>query len=292
MSIFDKIITDAKSGGWQYTSESINFQEYRRQSNPQLSSSAPRYISIQDYEHLIGLAPSGLEMVLRMGRGNFVLLRGPTQDSIKDFFLLDDDIFQAAPPVNFPVIDFDGNLLSFKLLSTLSEANAVNLALASGLLGHALGLDEPFPKIAPATGMSSYSFYVRPNQEVSKVWFYDRGSVEIDTCFIAKRNGRASLFILEAKSSKKAQVDRDSSLAKHKIVYPIMSLSKYVPKEIDICPVYLRSWMEDGYPHYSIVECNYPDPRQFSEDSPPAITALEPTERRSVCRLELDFESI
>lgn len=74
---------------------------------------------------------------------------------------------------------------------------------------------------------------------------------------VEKRKGKDTLFIIEAKSA-----GIHKSLAKHKLVYPLLGIAERVPENISIVPVYLKVInLKDGI-HYHIAECSYPDPRQ------------------------------
>lgn len=50
-----------------------------------------------------------------------------------------------------------------------------------------------------------------------------KGQVEIDALFVGRRNRQETLFVIEAKTSNNFQ-----SLAKHKLVYPVLALSSNV----------------------------------------------------------------
>jgi len=113
----------------------------------------------------------------------------------------------------------DTQLFAFQLLPALTETSLVNLAVASGLLHHALDLDEPQTTIIPATGQSTFSFHFRPHPAYGICWTHDRGQVEMDALFVARRSGAEALFVVEAKSGRTF-----SNIAKHKLVYPCLAL--------------------------------------------------------------------
>ena len=75
------------------------------------------------------------------------------------------------------------------------------------------------------------------------------------------------LFIIEAKS------DTTESLAKHKLVYPVLALRPVIRKNIRIAPVYMRVKRTDQEVHYHILECDWPDPRR---NEPLGIDQLTP----------------
>ncbi|WP_252371579.1 DUF6997 domain-containing protein [Pseudoalteromonas phenolica] len=112
----------------------------------------------------------------------------------------------------------------------------VNLACASGLLKEALSLDDEASIIVPATGQSTFTFRFKPICDEDTILEHINGQVEIDAVFVGKRNGKENLFVIEAKHSEKFD-----SLAKHKLLYPCLSLLEKLPASMPIVPVYLRS---------------------------------------------------
>jgi hypothetical protein len=77
---------------------------------------------------------------------------------------------------------------AFKYLPRLTESSVVNLALASGILGEALNLDDPRCPIIPATAQSTFTFDVKAYED-TPAWSHHRGQIEIDSVFFSKRNG-------------------------------------------------------------------------------------------------------
>lgn len=142
-------------------------------------------------------------------------------------------------------------------MPALTETSYVNLALASGLLAHALRLDDAHKPIVPATCQSTFTFNVRPHPCTAASWTHRRGQVEVDALFVAKRGGKQHLFVVEAKVSPGLR-----SLAKHKLVYPILALQTSVPKYLPIVPVYLRIVPASDGIHFFVCECAWaPDDR-------------------------------
>jgi hypothetical protein len=208
-------------------------------------------------------------MVLRLGsppgsrRTEFVLAR--VGGGLNEFFLFNDDIFPSEEPSIFLPTASWRQLYSFQVLNRLSESALVNLALASGLLSFALGLDDESTIPAPATGQSTFTFTFQAHPAIDRELVHNAGQVEIDALFVARRHGKEVLFVIEAKVGEKTK-----SLAKHKLVYPILALSRHAPAGMSIVPVYLHvTEQNDGF-HYQIIECKFPDPR----DAVRAITEL------------------
>jgi hypothetical protein len=135
------------------------------------------------------------------------------------------------------------------------ENAMVNLALASGLIGYALGLEKPYPLSAPVTGKSTFSFKFRAHTEIDIVFAHDFGQVEIDAIIVGRRKRRDCVFVIETKAGP------HRSLAKHKLVYPILALASRIPHDMAIVPVYLRAEQFDNNIRYNMWECTLPDPR-------------------------------
>jgi hypothetical protein len=97
--------------------------------------------------------------------------------------------------------DLYSTLYTFMLLPGFTETSVVNLALASGLLPYALDVDATYTPSVPATGQSVFSFPVKPNSKLGAEWFHQRGQVEIDALFVARRRSKETLFLVEVKCS-------------------------------------------------------------------------------------------
>ena len=192
-------------------------------------------------------------MVFRLGQGDgrgtqFALVKA--EHSITEFFLSEAEY--SSTPIHFSPKVPASDLFPFKLLGTITETGAVNLAIASGLLGHALRCDEPSPRVSPATGASTYTFDVWPHRRLTDLcWQHVQGQVEIDAIYWANRDGMPVLFVIEAKHG------QPSALAKTKLAYACSAVAtKRVPADIPIVPVYLRSWQQpNGRVRFCITEC-------------------------------------
>lgn len=146
----------------------------------------------------------------------------------------------------------------FRLFPSINETGLVNYAFASGIIKYALDLDSDQDTIMPLTWNSSYKFKLKPHSLLDKYFTHNKGQVQIDGLFVGKRENKLILFIVEAKS------DETKSLAKHKLVYPILSIlsiANNIPPDMTIVPVYMRVTEEAEILHFSIAECDYPDPR-------------------------------
>lgn len=167
-----------------------------------------------------------------------------------DYFLLDQEIFADIKAELFiPPVPMR-QLFAFTLLPKFTETSLVNLAMASGLLSHALRLDDEALPSAPATGQGTYSFAFAPHADLNVTWTHTRGQVEIDAALIAKREGKETLFVVEAKAG-----DEFDSLAKHKLLYPVLALRNGIPDYMPLVPVYIRAIRRQDAFHFYVAEC-------------------------------------
>ena len=187
---------------------------------------------------------------------------------MEEFFLLDDKLFGEESVETYLPEASAFELFPYQLLGTPQEMGAVNLAVASGLLGYALDLDEPRPRVAPATGRSTYSFKFRPHSAYDVEFSHQRGQVETDAVFFGRRNKRWTLFVIEAKISSDRAPKQSRSLSKAKLAYAVAALgSKPVPSDVAVVPVYMRVEKAAGRLLYSIAECAIDDVRRPAVDS-------------------------
>ncbi|MAF15852.1 MAG: hypothetical protein CMG93_07710 [Marinomonas sp.] len=255
--IFTEALNDMSDpeGRWRNPE---SFQGYASRVNAHVSSTA-RHISIQSINELAPELRDSRTMIFRLGSPSgsrhtfFALAKVITGWS--DYFLFDEDLFASVEKEKLSVNWQAGDLIPFTVISKLTETSYVNLALASGLFEAALGLTISGVSI-PATGRSSHTFEVRPNNQLSALWLHESGQVEVDSIFLAKRNGKKVLCVVEAKSG-----GFPSNLPKHKLVYPILTVAPYLSEEIEIVPIYLRVQDRNGSLEYYVTECSFPDPR-------------------------------
>jgi hypothetical protein len=193
-------------------------------------------------------------MVFRLGANkqtkgtSFALMK--TDNDFHDFFLFDEVIFQDIDPITLELDWKDEKYISFSTIAKLTETSFVNLALASKVLEKALSLDTNTISI-PVTGRGNYTFQVKPKEQKDIIWKHTTGQVEIDSIFVGNKNGEKHLFIVEAKSGK-----FPSSLAKHKLMYPIYAIIPNVPKDYKITPVYMNVKETQEFITFYIAECN------------------------------------
>jgi len=135
-------------------------------------------------------------------------------------------------------------------LPTFSETGFVNLALSTGVVSRALGLDGDRVGTAPATVESSFGFAFEPHPDRPTVLDHNDGRVGIDALVSARRGGERVLLVVTARCG------GGVALAKHRIVYPALAaetLSVGVDRTV---PVYLRARPTDEGVRYSIYECS------------------------------------
>jgi hypothetical protein len=256
----------------------VSFRDYLRQHNLPYKDTATA-ISVDSRRKLSKDLVDSNVMVFRLGNHPgtnhtaFALAR--TREGWSDFFLEDDRLFSSLEIHSFDASRCNQDLTAFRFLPRLTEPSLVNLALASGLLGEALELDEAGIPIVPATGQSTYTFDVQPFAD-GPSWTHRQGQVEIDSLFFAKRNGKQVVFAVEAKRS--ATFD---SLAKHKLVYPYLALRNSLPSSIQIVLVYLRAVRNGDSWNFFVCECGFEDSAVFS------LSTLRATGRRSALQLRV-----
>jgi len=251
-----------------------SFQKYAQATGLTNAKTAPA-ISVDSLAGMPSELRAARAMVFRLGAAEgeqhtqFALAR--CVNGWEDYFLMDASVFSsAAAELYIPAVSMK-ELFAFQLLPALTEASYVNLALASGLLAHALRLDDERSAHVPATGQSTFSFQVRPHSAYPVSWNHRRGQVEIDALFVAQRGGKPHLFLVEAKVSTGLQ-----SLAKHKLVYPLLALRASVPHYLPIVPVYVRAMAAEGGVHFCVCECRW----NLDESTEPAIADLRPAHVR------------
>ena len=233
------------------------FLQYCKDINFKPKGTTAQYISLDFYEKLPEELKENEAMVLRMGGGhktNLVLLK--TDNSLKHVFLDDGSIFSNLEPRTFmPKVEMR-ELIPYYLMPTRSETTFVNFALSTGVFHKALGLDGNTKITMPATGKSTFSFDVKIHSSIDHVFHHKSGQVEIDGIFLGQKKGEDCLFILEAKNK-----DSNTTLSKHKLVYPILSIANSVPLDIKIVPVYMKSIEHKEFFEFKIAECFFEDPR-------------------------------
>lgn len=244
----------------------ISFLAYVDDHELDAGSRTPKYISIDFVSDLVWELRERDTMVLRLGRATdgrgtqFALVRA--DESIREFFLVDSEVFEEAKARGYESDVDDERMLGFRALPNLSETSLVNLGLASGVMSEALDIDHRKSLLPPATGRSTFTFPLRPHSRLDAELEHRKGQVEVDTLFAEHRNGTRVLFVIEAKTGTSL-----GSIANHKLVYPTLAVADNVPAEVDIIPVYLR--VVDH-----VVECSFPDPR----DEPAALNELRATQ--------------
>jgi hypothetical protein len=219
---------------------------------------APSVISIDSFERLHTTFKKNNAMLFRLGRSTgtgtqFAVAK--VTGSLNDFFIFEDDIFDSRGVIYQPKVH-ENQLFAYKILPKLTENSLINLGFSTGLISFALGLDKVDPIFPPATCSSTFSFQFIPHTRISNLFNHKNGQVEIDSMFMDNRNGIRTLFVIEAKYG-----HENKSLAKHKLLYPILSIAPYVPKDIPIVPVYIKACKTVLGVHFHIVECYFPDPR-------------------------------
>jgi hypothetical protein len=149
------------------------------------------------------------------------------------------------------------DLFSFSIMPKLTENTLLSLGLATGVIQAGLGMDSEEPIPSPSEANGSYKFEIK-NPHNSENFIHD-GQVEIDTVVFGKMNGEYTLFVIEGKEGKPS-----TTLAKHKLAYPVMALASEgnIPEYINIVPAYVRAWQDvkNNSIHYCVatfeMDCN------------------------------------
>jgi hypothetical protein len=223
-------------------------------------------LSVDTRPQLPGALAEQETMVLELGRAvdgpgtGFALVRVP--GGLDDFFL-DEMAFPADDRVR---LDFspDGEdtlaqprevqemLDLYRSLPTFSERGFVTLALSTGLVSRALGLDPERIGTAPATAVSSFTFAFEPHPDRPTVLHNTDGQLDLDALVLTRRGGERVLLVVEAQCGSRQQP------AKHRIAYPALAAAS-LPLDVDrIVPVYLRARPTADGVRYSIYECSLP----------------------------------
>jgi hypothetical protein len=210
-------------------------------------------------------------MVLRLGSSpstgpgtHFVVVR--ISGGSASFFLSDDELFRDVPIKNFLPDTPVQELFAFGLLNALTESSALQLGLLTGVLADALDLDPPRRPIVSVSGNGVYSFEFRIDPSYPVVLRHHRGQVEVDALFVARRDGRDTVFVLEAK------MDRTRSIAKHKLLYPVLGVLNQIPPELPVVPVYVRIHQTATGTIFSVAECS---PLSSGRAELPFLTTLD-----------------
>jgi hypothetical protein len=233
-SVFASALLDLGEGDG--VSIAMSFRDYARGAGLDARRATPEYISVDSYGRLAKSLREASTMVFRLGEAEgtgtqFSLVR--VAGRLRDFFVFDDDVFTPETVRTYLPEASSRALFPFALLDTAVEANLVNFAFATGLIGQALDLDQPPP--IPACGRGRYSFDFRPHSSLPGVLHHRSGQVEVDALFTARRGGRQELFVIEAKVG-----NAPGSLSLHKLAYPCMAFRGAVPTDMPIVPVYLK----------------------------------------------------
>jgi len=277
MGTFTKALAEMQaSGSWHREPQS--FADYLDQNELPKRDTASS-ISVDSVGKLDPELREARVMVFRLGaepgqRGTRFALAKAKHSNLSDYFALDDELFSRTVPELFiPSVSYQ-SLFGFTLLPRFTETSLVNLAVFSGLLGHALRLDKSAIQSAPATGQSVFSFEFRPRADMPITWKHTQGQVEIDAVFAGQRSERPVAIIVESKAS-----DEPDSLAKHKLLYPFLALRPMLPRYMDIVLVYLRAIRTGDAFNFFVAECG------VSEDRPAIDTLTFSNPRQLVLKI-------
>lgn len=263
------------------------FSVYKARSGVKGNYGTQETISVQELQKLEPELKAKHVMVFRCGaRGGgtrFALARSKCWP--KDYFILDEG-FAAEPPTLLSRAPMR-ELFGFNLVKPV-ERTLVNLALTSGALATALQLDDLNYAPPGATGNSAYSFKFRPHSCDETVVPHEEGQVEIDLLFVAQRNSEDSVFVVEAKYENRTgrrSTLPNGTLAKHKLLFPVLAVRPRVPGSMRIIPVYLKAVVGEGSIDFHVAEC---EPYRGGGSEVECVDCMTVARRQSL-RLPLHF---
>jgi len=273
--LFQKALSDFdRAGGLLYGP--LDFAKYRLEAGFPDARTAES-ISINSFEEGFPKElKNGNAMVLRLGsdplqQGNttqFVLSRVRTD--WRDYFLFDSDIVKLTERKLFIPDVSERALFPFRLLPKMVESSFVNLGLASGLVQEFLGIQDK-RSIVPATGQSTFTFDFLVFSDSAFGVKHNNGQVEIDALITGRRDGIETLFVIEAKHTRHVREYSESTLPKHKLIYPLCAIASRsdIRNNFNLVPLYLRTWYSEVGLNFLLAECSY------SFQPVPVLTSLE-----------------
>lgn len=263
------------------------FTQYRARSGAAGLFKTQATISVQELADLRPELRTAQTMVFRCGASGggtrFALARSKRWPD--DFFILDSG-FSPAPPTFLSAAP-TRELLGFSLIKPV-ERTLVNLALTSGAVAEALDLDDASYGPPGATGNSAYSFQFRPHSCDATVVTHESGQVEIDLVFVARRSREETVFVVEAKYEDRLgrkSATPSGTLAKSKLLFPVLAIQPRVPAGMPIVPVYLKAVVAEEVIDFHFAECNSYRGGQKGTETVDEMTVI----RRRSLRLPLHF---
>jgi len=211
-----------------------------------LKGKTPRYLSIDFLRTYQTTHPELYDAnmyLLRLGSGHFSLVES---ENILEEYFIEDSIFPEKGE-RYVSSASQQDIFSFSVMPKLTENTLLSLGLATGVIQACLGMDSEDPIPSPSEANGTYQFEVL-NPHDAKPFLHD-GQVEIDTVVFGKVKGAYTLFVIEGKEGKPSN---SSTLAKHKLAYPVYALASQgnIPDYINIVPAYVRAWVEGNRIHY------------------------------------------
>lgn len=271
MGIFSSIVNEVLKQGLSFTSPQ-SFKNYLKKTDQNIKMTAP-YISVDFLEKLDSELKENNLMVFRLGSPSgesgthFALAK--SLNNWDDYFLDERKIFHSTQIQEY---ELTGNLekfITFKMLPKLTETSLVNLFFASGIMREALKLDKNNDQIIPSTCQSTFTFDFKPHIKLDARWKHQNGQVEIDALFFGSRENKKELYLIESKFG-----NNNTTLAKHKLAYPYLSLLQKIPQEYQIIPIYLKTFLDsDMNIHFNICECEFNSPTNSINELVPKTTS-------------------
>ena len=232
-----------------------SFKAYTERAGVEGNYDTLKILSVQSHLDVRPELQEKKTMIFRLGthggrNTSFALARA---DNWPDDYFIQNSIF--GKPRTFLSRAPMRELYSFKLIK-LVERPLVNLALISGVLAAALDLDDREYSSPGATGQTKYDFKFRPHSAADTELEHRAGQVDIDLLFVAQRKKEDIAFVVEAKYDDPTKPLKPS-IARHKLLFPVLAIRPQVPEGMKIVPVYLNATPREGVVDFQIAECQH-----------------------------------
>jgi hypothetical protein len=237
----------------------------------------PHWISVHHYTQLIQRLPDtvGLDYIpIRVASGTCVLIKSPNQNVQADFFTSSSSLFpQGIDRKRFFSEASEVDLLAFSLTKDTfgEEQNLTNLLVASGVLHRALGIERPFSLVMPATSKSGGNIQFNlKNPNGNDYTVNSNTQIEIDLVLSGFKEGRAKLYVIEAKTK------RFDDIVNWKFLYPAKLVKDGIDfdVDVDVIPTYLSVNLQGGMIEFDIAT--------FPAVTQDAIDIINPTPTKAI----------
>ena len=233
LDLFSPLIDEARRLGY---SEPREWQAFLHSRGISTSRKSPEFLAPDDLNKLNAQLREANCMIFRLGAaggGSKTHFSIVSCKSLEDQFISNQTVLAACTDqLFFPTVPAR-ELFSFGLIPNATENGLVNLALCSGIMDDALGIEQR--ATLPAKGNSMYTFRVCPTSEQPNLALeHVTGQVEIDSVFLGKKSGDDTIFVVEAKRLKGRR-----GISKAKLVYSTLAVQSLLKFPLKVQTVYL-----------------------------------------------------